>query len=118
MSEIQQGLLITAIGMGLVFAVIIFLWGMMALMLRVTSRDKAPMDQVVPHIETDEVLVPEMQRAEGQRRAAAAAATVGMAIAADKSRDHLSLERDELGGISPWQTVHRTRQLEQHKTRG
>lgn len=118
MSEIQQGLLITAIGMGLVFAVIIFLWGLMALMLRVTSRGKATVEQNVSPIENDEVLVPEMQRAEGQRRAVAAAAAVGMAIAAGKHREHLKLERDDLGGISPWQTVHRTRQLEQHKTRG
>jgi|GEM_PF-3913028 len=40
MSELQQGLVIAAIGMGLVFAIIIFLWGLMALMMRLTSREK------------------------------------------------------------------------------
>ena len=48
MSEIQQGLLITAIGMSLVFVVIIFLWGMMALLVRVTSKKEE-----MPEIETE-----------------------------------------------------------------
>ncbi len=118
MSEIQQGLLITAIGMGLVFAVIIFLWGLMALMLRVTSRREEAAEQVVSPLARDDVLVPEMQMAEGQRRAAAAATAVGLAIAAAKSGGLKKPERDQPGGLSPWQAVHRTRALEQHKTRG
>jgi Na+-transporting methylmalonyl-CoA/oxaloacetate decarboxylase gamma subunit len=37
MSELIKGLLITGIGMGLVFVVIIMLWGVMAGLVRLTS---------------------------------------------------------------------------------
>jgi Na+-transporting methylmalonyl-CoA/oxaloacetate decarboxylase gamma subunit len=37
-TEFQQGLLITAIGMGLVFVMIFVLWGLMAVLVRLTSK--------------------------------------------------------------------------------
>lgn len=110
MGEFQQGLLITAIGMGLVFAVIILLWGLMALMMRVTSRDPQMDDQVA---EDPLPIVPdvsEMKLAERRRRAAAAALAVGIAMADRKPRT-----TEIKIGLSPWQTVHRLRQLEKRK---
>ncbi len=54
MTVIEQGLLITGIGMGLVFVVIIFLWGLMALMMRVTSgKKRKPTEESLP-TQTDE----------------------------------------------------------------
>ncbi len=118
MTLIQQGLLITAIGMGLVFAVIIFLWGLMALLVRLTSK-KADLPEETPAPEkTDEPLVPQMQLVERQRRAAAAAAAVAMALAARSAAGSPSIPADLSGGLSPWQSVNRSRQLQNKIRRG
>lgn len=118
MSTIQQGLLIAAIGMGLVFAVIIFLWGLMALMMRLTSSKKQDGDPTEVMEETDEPLVPEMQAAESQRRAAAAAVAVELALAATRRSISKRRKEDHGDGINPWQAFHRSRQLQQKNTRG
>lgn len=118
MTNIQQGLLITAIGMGLVFAVIIFLWGLMALMMRVTSRKKNGDEQKPVIEETDAPLVPEMQAAESQRRAAAAAVAVALALAASQTHRLRGHAKDNRQGLSPWQVVHRLRQFQQRNSRG
>jgi len=117
MSDIQQGLLIAAIGMGLVFIVIIFLWGLMALMMRITSRGEKVEEPVEMGEETDAPLVPEMQAAESQRWAAAAAVAVEIALIASSS---LSKKRqgNHGGELSPWQVFHRSRQLQQKNIRG
>jgi len=117
MSEFQHGLLITAIGMGLVFAVIIFLWGLMALMMRVTSGKKQDKNPVEDEPITDVPMVPELETAEGQRRAAAAAAAVGTALSAKRIRVAQEIE-DNKGGLSPWQTVHRPRHFRSSQRRG
>lgn len=114
-SVIQQGLMITLIGMGLVFAVIIFLWWLMNLLVRVTTR-KA--DRTSDESDTKEGveagLVPQMAEVEQRRRAAAAAVAVVLTIAQCQAR--CSEERAAgLGNMSPWQSVHRSRQLKQHK---
>ena len=114
MSEIQQGLLITAIGMGLVFAVIIFLWGLMALMMRVTSGKR----EVVTSPEAPESpLVPQMQDVERGRRAAAAAVAVAMALEDASTWRSQSVRKEAEGTLNPWQAAHRTRQMERN-TRG
>ena len=118
MSELQQGLLITAIGMGIVFAVITFLWGVMALMMRVTSRSTTMKDNESTDDEVVESPVPQMQIAEGQRRAAAAGIAVALAIVENQSRHHQPDDQANSGGLSPWQSAHRIRQLQNNQTRG
>ncbi len=118
MNNIQQGLLIAAIGMGLVFVVIIFLWGLMALMMRITSREKKLAKPESSSIESDAPLVPEMQVAEGQRRAAAAAVAVELAIAASRTHRTQARQGDFTDGVSPWQVFHRSRQLQHKNARG
>ena len=81
MTVFQQGLLIAGIGMGLVFVVIIFLWGLMALMMSLTSGKKRQTAEEPLPTQTDEPLIPELADAEGQRRAAAAAVAVSLALA-------------------------------------
>lgn len=118
MSMIQQGLLITVIGMGLVFAVIIFLWGLMALMMRFTSREKQDITEEGVLGDTDEATQPAIQASEGRRRAAAAVVAVALAIKKSKSVS-LHLQRQKSPGeLSPWQTHHRIRQIENRNTRG
>ncbi len=84
MSEIQQGLLIAAIGMGLVFAIIIFLWGLMALMMRSTSKEKPKVDENVQPEQTGAPTASAME-GNGQIHRATAAVAVGLALAIKKS---------------------------------
>ena len=117
MSEIQQGLLITAIGMGLVFAVIIFLWGMMALLLRLTSREKKVADEgLEPSPEIEQALETEFSVIERQRRAAAVA--VAYAISADELSGERSKSEAQTTGLNAWQMVHRARQIDPRRTQG
>lgn len=113
MTPIEQGLLITGIGMGLVFVVIIFLWGLMALMMRLTSgKEKKTTEAPLP-AQTDEPLVPELDNAEGQRRAAAAAVAVSMALSSAGRKQLPAAAQSDSGNLSPWQAVHRARQMEE-----
>jgi len=118
MSVMQQGLLIAAIGMGLVFAVIIFLWGLMALMMRLTSREATATAEEDMMGETNELTRPAMQDAKGRRQAAAAAVAVALAIAKSKSSRLLVQREKNAGELSPWQAYHRTRQSENQNKRG
>jgi Na+-transporting methylmalonyl-CoA/oxaloacetate decarboxylase gamma subunit len=117
MSLMAQGLLITAIGMGLVFGVIIFLWGLMALMMRLTSRTKPENEKHIPTIASTEPIRPESHLIEKRKRGVAAAIAVKLMLEADKSKlSHGKAQ--QFDQLSPWQAVHRTRQLEQKWTRG
>lgn len=118
MTVMQQGLLIAGIGMGLVFVVIIFLWGLMALMMRVTSgKKKVSVEEVLPTV-SDEPLLPEMQDLESSRRAAAAAVAVALMNAQTRQQTLSQTGASENGSLTPWQAVHRARQLEQKNIRG
>ncbi len=118
MTAMQQGLLIAGIGMGLVFVVIIFLWGLMALMMRVMSgKKKTSAEEGLPTV-TDEPLLPEMQNLEGPRRAAAAAVAVALAGTPTRKQILSRADAPENGDLNPWQVVHRARQLEQKNMRG
>ena len=115
---IQQGLMITIIGMGLVFVVIIFLWWLMGLLVRATTKEtKAPVEAGADEA-LDGLLVPEIAGIEKQRQAAAAAVAVGLAIAQSRARRLPGGSLSAMGGTSPWQSVHRARQLEQTHKRG
>jgi len=113
MNELQQGLLIAAIGMGLVFAVIIFLWGLMALMMRLTSRQDSVENAPAEVDDTAAHIMSELKEVEDQRgTAAAAAVAVGLAITATQGSKLGGDGRESTGGPSAWQSFHRTRQLE------
>jgi Na+-transporting methylmalonyl-CoA/oxaloacetate decarboxylase gamma subunit len=114
MTVMQQGLLIAGIGMGLVFVVIIFLWGLMALMMRVTSGKKK---EELPTV-TDEPLLPDIQNLQSTRRAAAAAVAVALASAGLKKQMSSRPGEMENGSLTPWQAVHRARQLGEKNLRG
>jgi hypothetical protein len=65
----------------------------------------------------DAPVMPEIQKTESQRRAAAAAAAVGIALSAQKIKA-VQKSEDRSGELSPWQAVHRPRQFNRIKRQG
>ena len=118
MSEFQQGLMISAIGMGLVFAIIIFLWGLMALIMRVTSREKPGVGAETTDEQKKTKKLPAIPQKNHLTRAVAAALAVRIALERTKTRQELRHKDGVAEGLTPWQTVHRNRQIENKRTRG
>jgi len=114
---LTQGLMIAAIGMGLVFVVIIFLWGLMALLMRLTSGPESPRGEHQEQEGTDFTLVPEFTQTTQQRRAAAAAVAVSLALASQGLKSGGS-KQDKGGEVSAWQAYHRSRRIRAGERRG
>jgi sodium pump decarboxylase gamma subunit len=110
-TDFQQGLLITAIGMGLVFVVIILLWGLMALLMQLTSRERSKKVEETSAVEDAAVVLPAVEMDEPRLKAIAAA--VAAAIMLEKTKMQPGSDRAGYvkGNLSPWQAVHRSRQM-------
>lgn len=101
--NLNTALLILAIGMGIVFASIILLWGVMAALVRLTAdRPAAAQDAAAPadQPDTDDL----------RRKAAAAAVAVVRKRAASTM---VAPPIPATATVSPWQAVNRGRQLRQ-----
>lgn len=110
-----NALLITVIGMGLVFVAILALWGLMAALVKVTDwydRRSAKPEEAPEALQAErEPAVESVSASERKRRAAAAATAVAMALSA---RTVAQPERASDGNaVSAWQAVLRANQLEQ-----
>lgn len=114
-TEILQGLIITVIGMGLVFVVIVFFWWMMNVLVKLTTKTEQPTDPSQVDSKSDDLRVVELAGLEIRRRAAAAAVAVAMTITARRGQYdpdcEALIEQGERGRLSAWQNVHRGRQL-------
>jgi Na+-transporting methylmalonyl-CoA/oxaloacetate decarboxylase gamma subunit len=102
MNNLSTSLLITLIGMGLVFVGILLLWGVMEWLVRATS-DRQP---VVDEMNVD---VP-APGAEFNRKRAAAAAAVSFALAMQRKNTTV-LVLNNLEESHNWQAVMRANQL-------
>ena len=112
-TPIQTSLLITGVGMGLVFVAIILLWGMMELVVKSTADKPKNHNTDVPETEENtEILQPALQSDQFTRKKAAAAA-VAFAIAAEKTARSSQPEPTTQGNISTWQAVMRAGNLNQ-----
>ena len=108
-----QALWITLVGMGLVFLAIFLLWGLMALLVRLTEEHAAPLPapghdaansaQVVSAPSQPE---PDLAR---RRRAAAAAVAVALALRGQAGQRS---SNPAAGSVSPWQAAHRAARLQ------
>ena len=111
MSELlSQGLLMTAIGMGLVFLALIFLWGLINLIASLPIKGRKEEEEEIlaegPKIvTTDEPPADERQAL----RARAAAAAVAAALAVQRSA--LRIAPPAGGAISAWQAARRSNQF-------
>jgi len=113
----QTGWLITGIGMGLVFAVIIALWGLMALLVKLTSREKKTKleSKAESDLSTEKVLLQGDQN-DLKRKAAAVAVAIELGlIQGAQSSPQINEQNIE---INAWQAVTRARQLQNQIIRG
>lgn len=100
MSEnLLLSLQITAIGMGLVFAAIVLLWGVIAALVRLTSASLTPVEKPDPAIEVTE----QLQR----QRAAAAAVAVAIQVKTEQTEPQ-EFPLPEAPIVTAWQAVRRT----------
>lgn len=135
MSNITAGLLITLIGMGLVFAALLLLWGLMDAMVRLANRffpdhnDEGGSDEDYDSGEDVELVKAEIgPETDLRAQAAAAAVAVGLALrsridtaAAAAVAVALSLKAQRIAlsaeaanqSTSSWQAVHRANRLSQ-----
>ncbi len=122
-----DALWITLIGMGLVFAAILLLWGLMALLVRVAAEPAEAQEEQAPsgepptgeapsgtspvgEAERSTAVPGEMAR---KRRAAAAAVAVTLALRRYRRADGAA---QPAGSVSAWQAVHRAGRIGQGAT--
>lgn len=105
---LSSALLITALGMGLVFAAILLLWALMELLVRLLAdRQAAPAQTpapIAPAIAADLSVIPSVER---ERKARAAAVAVAVLLAAEESHPTAL----PIAGSSAWQDASRTQAL-------
>jgi|GEM_PF-168884 len=133
MSNIVAGLLITLIGMGLVFIALLLLWGLMDGMVRLTNRffpDReesgagedvdsgeepaapAPADLSEEALRQQAAAAAVAVSLSQQPLARAAAAAVAAALALQSRRNALVVS-SQSGSASSWQSIHRANRLSQ-----
>ena len=110
MSNLALALQITAVGMGLVFAAIILLWWMMAVMTSLLAEKETPAEDIA----SDSAEAASVSEREIKARAAAIAVAVALA---DHQVTHIHpLSDPPTAIVSAWQLGMRTRQLSEKGT--
>jgi Na+-transporting methylmalonyl-CoA/oxaloacetate decarboxylase gamma subunit len=110
-----NALWITLIGMSLVFVAILLLWGMMALLVRLTTPaekvDAPPLEASAGlDVEAGSSAIPESALALERKRRAAVAA-VAVALAKQQANDAAQKAVTPVVSVGAWQAVHRAGQL-------
>ncbi len=106
-----DALWITLIGMGLVFAAILLLWGLMALLVRVAAEpaETEAQEEAAPAAEAEQNAAFDSSL-ERKRRAAAAAVAVTLALRRYRRPEGAA---QPAGSVSAWQAVHRASRISQ-----
>jgi Na+-transporting methylmalonyl-CoA/oxaloacetate decarboxylase gamma subunit len=99
-SNIEQALLITMIGVTLIFVVLLVMWGFMALLVRLA----APRPEPAKAQATTAISANDDAAVVTRRKAAVVAVAVALAIEAERARSALLLQSAP-GPISPWQAT-------------
>jgi Na+-transporting methylmalonyl-CoA/oxaloacetate decarboxylase gamma subunit len=108
-NPITQGLLITAIGMGLVFLAILLLWGLMDILVRITNEKTTKVATIDVEKITQEPVVENEDKSQRLHRVA----SVAVAIAMSLQKQFPIIKPQESGTISAWQTAKRSQILNQ-----
>ena len=111
---LKQGLLITIIGMGIVFAMILILWGIMVLLVKLTNRPEAE-----EAVEETETVLPEPVAISvtGDASALAAAIAVAYALSA-KPKTAFAADTQSIQTGSTWLAAGRAQQVARQTNRG
>lgn len=111
---LKQGLLITVTGMGIVFAMILVLWGIMVLLVKLTNRPEA--EETVEEAAT---ALPEPVAAatSGDASALAAAIAVAYALSA-KPKTAFAADTQSIQTGSTWLAAGRAQQVARQINRG
>jgi Na+-transporting methylmalonyl-CoA/oxaloacetate decarboxylase gamma subunit len=104
MNTISQGLLITLIGMGLVFLAIVLLWGLMSLMVRLGAEKDDDADQ-------EETSTASPAEPAVSKKRLAAAAAVALALA-DRAAKYQLLQKPAETPGNIWQAAQRAQVLQ------
>lgn len=109
----ENALWITLIGMGLVFAAILLLWGLMALLVHLTREPEqsAPAPVIGDETSAGEETPGQAQLIERKHRAAAAA--VAAAFSMRNPNGAAARPLSTPASVSAWQAVHRASQISQ-----
>lgn len=110
MSTLVSALIITGIGMGLVFVAILLLWGGMEVMVRFGARFARDEEEGEGEVEAEEEAPAEDAADASALRRKAAAAAVAAALAL---RPSARLSQSPTGEVSAWQSVQRANRLTQ-----
>jgi len=105
MSNIQIALMMTVVGMGIVFIGILILWGVMALMVRIWPDDSS--EKEVEEVQGS-------QEGNGDLKAKAAAAAVAVAMTLRRGVFNTSASSPAGGTSSSWQVTTRAMQVNQN----
>jgi hypothetical protein len=105
-SELILTLQITLVGMGLVFGAIILLWGVIALLMRISSGRSLPVSPLKLRQNYDDL---ELTK-EKERKQRAAIAAVAVALAMDKQFPH-EFPLPPTAIVSAWQAVMRANNI-------
>ena len=105
MSNIEIALRMSVIGMGIVFAGILILWGVMALMVRIWPHDGGEDKKEETQFSTEE---------NGDLKARAAAAAVAVAMTLHRGVFNASASSPAGGTSSSWQVTTRAMQVNQN----
>ena len=97
MSELNLAIQITVMGMGLVFGVIILLWGLIGLIVRLTQA------------QTHQDVIQSQAEFERKKKAAVAAITIALAAELDTQPHEFPLPSTAI--VSAWQAVMRGKML-------
>lgn len=100
-ADLGVALQLMAVGMSITFGVIVLLWGLMALLTRLTAERAAV--ETVPAVAPPVVETPQAEPAHERRRRAAAAA-VAVAMARQRTVRHGAAKP---ATVSPWQAASR-----------
>lgn len=115
MDDLVTALEMTVIGMALVFAAIMLLWGTMELLVRLTAEREIDPRQVLRNIKPKDKELQSLEDFELKRRAAVIAVAVALAREADSKPHAFPLPPTSVA--SAWQSVMRGRQLKQRGPR-
>ena len=111
---LKQGLLITVVGMGIVFAMILILWGIMVLLVRLTNR---PEEKETAEVSAVSLPEPVAETAPGDASALAAAIAVAYALST-KPKTVFASDTQSIQTGSTWLAAGRAQQIARQTNRG